>query len=204
MQIAEETAASPATIQNKLRELNVLRSRSETWSFIFEYTQKQHLLWTKLHREQKKSFAEIAVETSVSVETVTHFFQNLGDQRPYSYASSWQGFYLNRAEDLDTLYFIKVEWQGKYFVKIGRSFHLKSRFPAQSTWDTPACVQVYGTWLEKHLNIFELEQKIRVMFSDYSLPPSYKFKGSTECFFLNIPRDEVISFIKKEMSRNFY
>ena len=202
MQIAEETSASPATIKNKLRELNVLRSRSETWSFICKYSLKTHALWTTLHKEQKKSFAEIAVETSVSVKIVTRFFQNSGDLRPYSYASSWQGFYLNRAEDLDTLYFIKVEWQGKYFAKIGRSFDLKSRFPAQSTWDTPASVQVYGTWLGKHVSIFELEQKIRVVFSQYSISLSYKFKGSTECFFLNLPRDKVISFIKKEMLRN--
>lgn len=100
------------------------------------------------------------------------------------------GFYGTRTEEIDTLYLIRVTFQNKKFIKIGRTFNsFKKRFSVS------ASIETIQLWKAKHVVIFEIEQMFIITFQEYQLFAPEGFYGRTECFTSRSPIKKMIEWV---------
>jgi hypothetical protein len=99
--------------------------------------------------------------------------------------------YIDLAET-STLYLIKIYNESETFYKIGKTIHkIKRRFCGKNR--LPYNYEIISEYKSEIGEIFDLEIELHKKYRNFKYLPKIKFKGSGECYNLDLPIDEIIN-----------
>ena len=102
--------------------------------------------------------------------------------------------YIKSSKGRDTtLYLIRCWNESETFYKIGKTFKkINERFSSKKLM--PYNYEIIHTIISKAENIWDLEINFHNKYKNYKYKPSIKFGGVYECYEIELPINEIVSY----------
>lgn len=199
-EISQELNVPKSTVRIQLHKKRVIRSNSESLRGRIPWNKGKMGLQTAWNKGMKNRYPyPSSFKGKISkFRGVPRSFKTIEKIRKSKLKSLFNGFtfYKEHEYKLDTLYLVTLEFQGKFYLKIGRTFQsIEERYRIHSSI-SPTLKVIHKKWQAIHLQVVQLESVVLQKFNAYRLNLKHTyFKGHSECFTSDLPFSTVIGFV---------